>query len=215
MGTCSHVSSGDTRCAHLALRMGVVSNRRRNVPSVRLEAGFSLIELVFVSAIMTVLIGMVVLQIDVSRPVLKGDGAMRVILSQMRTARELAIAQRRYMRITFTAPGQVAILREEVPGPATTTISTTMLEGGVEFMLPGVRDTDDGFGNRTEIDFGSAVNIKFSPDGTLVNQDGQTVNGTVFLGILNEQLSARAVTVMGATGRLRGYRWNGIKWSVV
>ena len=54
--------------------------------------------------------------------------------------------------------------------------------------------------------------MKFSPDGTLVNQDGASANGTAFLAIPNQALSARAVTILGSTGRIRGYKWNGSKW---
>ena len=47
---------------------------------------------------------MAMLQISRTRPALKGDGAMRVLLGQMRTARENAITQRRYVRVTLTNP---------------------------------------------------------------------------------------------------------------
>jgi hypothetical protein len=35
------------------------------------------------------------------------------------------------------------------------------------------------------------------------------------LAIPNIGESARAVTVLGSTGRVRGYRWNGTNWKVV
>jgi hypothetical protein len=37
----------------------------------------------------------------------------------------------------------------------------------------------------------------------------------VFLAIPNAGFSSRAVTVLGATGRVRGYRWIGNQWTVV
>ena len=49
------------------------------------------------------------------RQALTGDGAMRVVLAQMNQARELAITQRRNMRVTFTGSNVVQIMREEVP----------------------------------------------------------------------------------------------------
>ena len=54
--------------------------------------------------------------------------------------------------------------------------------------------------------------MKFGPDGTLVNQDGVTTNGTVFVAVPNLTLTARAVSVLGSTGRVRGYKWNGNSW---
>jgi prepilin-type N-terminal cleavage/methylation domain-containing protein len=185
------------------------SGRRRLARS---AAGFSLIELMMVVALMGILMAIVVLQAEAARPGLKGDGAMRVILGQMRTAQELALAQRRYIQVVFATPNQVTLLREEVPGPALTVLSTTPLEGKMEFMLSAGSDTDDGFGMASAIDFDSATSIKFAPDGTLVNQLGETIDGTVFLALPDSARSARAITVMGATGRIRGYRWDGTVW---
>ena len=84
------------------------------------QAGYSLVETLLVIGIMSVVGGMATMQIAVARPAMKGDSAMRVVMAQMRTARELAITQRRYVRVAFTTPGTVAITREEVPGPSTT-----------------------------------------------------------------------------------------------
>lgn len=182
----------------------------------RSEQGFSLIEMMLVVGIMGVLVTMAVVQFNVAQPTLKGDGAMRVILGQIRTARELAVSERRYMRVTFTNPNQLQILREEVPGPTTVAKGQAILEGNVRFtLISSLADTPDHFGKASAIDFGTATNIKFSPDGTLVNQDGALINGTVFMAIPNVSLSARAITVLGSTGRIRAYRWDGSGWKLV
>ena len=187
----------------------------RQVRPSRFEHGFSMIELLFVVALMGILGTMSVLQIGASRASIRGDGAMRIVISEMRSAREMAIGQRRYMRVVLTNPDKIQIVREEVPGPATTVISTTRLEGGPIFQLMGLDDTPDAFGKASPMDFGTATNIKFTPDGTLVNQNGVTLNGTVFMGILPDVRSARAVTVLGSTGRIRGYRFDGRNWKLV
>jgi hypothetical protein len=49
----------------------------------------------------------------------------------------------------------------------------------------------------------------------MVNQDGSTCNGTVFVGLPGQALSARAATIMGSTGRVRGFRWDGRQWKPV
>ena len=41
----------------------------------------------------------------------------------------------------------------------------------------------------------------------MIDANGLTLNGTVFLNITNLSDSTRAVTVMGTTGRVRGYKW--------
>lgn len=178
--------------------------------------GYSVIELTVVLGIMVVVSVMAGLQIIESKPRLQGDGAMRVVLSQVRAARELAISERRFVRVRFTNGSQVQIVREEVPGPSTTTLSTVGLESGVKFALvSGLPDTPDGFGKATAVDFGAASAVKFTPDGTLVDQDGNGINGSVFLSLAQDTRTARAITVLGNTGRIRAFRWDGRVWKLV
>jgi prepilin-type N-terminal cleavage/methylation domain-containing protein len=188
----------------------------RRLRQTRQQAGFSLTELLVALGIMGSLAAMAMIQLGASQPVIKGDGAMRAVVSQMRNARELAIAQRRNMRLSFTLPGSVMVVREEVPGPATAVMSSALLEGGVDFeLISGVPDTPDGFGNGAPIDFGIVTNMKFTPDGTFVNQNGVATNGTVFLALSTVERSVHAVTIQGSTGRIRGYRWDGMSWKTV
>jgi hypothetical protein len=57
------------------------------------------------------------------------------------------------------------------------------------------------------------VTILFNSDGTLIDQQGRPINGTVFLAVRGgTDRSARAITVLGATGRVRAYRWTGAEW---
>lgn len=170
-------------------------------------------ELMVVVAIAGAVTSMAVIQMSASRMGFKGDGGMRVILSQMNQAREMAITQRRSMRVSFVPPNLMQITREEVPGPTTTVVSSVLMEGGVQFVLvTGVPDSPDAFGNSTAVSFGAATEVKFRPDGTLVNQDGAMLNGSIFTANPTIKLSARAVTVLGSTGRVRGYRWDGRAW---
>ena len=46
--------------------------------------------------------------------------------------------------------------------------------------------------------------MKFTPQGTFVDQDGNILNGIVFVAFPGDQLSARAVAIFGSTGRVRG-----------
>jgi type II secretory pathway pseudopilin PulG len=182
------------------------------------ERGYSVVELIFVMGVMTVLASMAAFQIGQSRPAALGDGALRVVIAQMNAARELAITQRRNMRLTFSN-GKVDIIRENIPG-APTTISSVLFEGGVVFTtVSGLPDTPDGFGNSSAVVFPTAIGtppeVKFSPEGTFINQDGLTLNGSIFVALPNQKMSARAVTIMGTTGRIRGYRWNGGAWKPV
>lgn len=160
---------------------------------------------------------------------------MRVVLSQMNAARELAITQRRNFRVSFTGGNLVKVTREDVAGDTATAPTSILFEGGLTFLtVASLGDTPDGFCNGavTAVSFptakdgadgppdttggaGMPAEVKFTPDGTFVNERGNTLNGTVFVALTKQPTSARAVTVMGSTGRVRGYRWDGHAWRLV
>jgi prepilin-type N-terminal cleavage/methylation domain-containing protein len=198
----------------------------------RSTAGFSLVEMMIVVGLAAVLTGMAVAQISISRQGMTGDGGMRVVLGLMNQARQTAIQQRRYVRVVFTTPNLMQVIEENTttatvacPAATCTTLLSSIFEGNVQLGLVAsvTTDTPDAFGNNaaafnlgtSPVAFGSATITRFAPDGTLVNQNGVFTNGTVFLAIPSTVLSQRAVTVLGATGRVRGYRWLGNQWTVV
>jgi Tfp pilus assembly protein FimT len=190
------------------------------------EAGFSVTEMVIVAGITAVLSGMAVLQVGMAQKSLRGDSGMRALMAQIVQGRENAITQRRNMRMIFDLGNHVEIKRENTIGAIPlTSISSTLFESRVQYVKLITTDTPDMFGNADSsgVNLPTAVSpgpgqppeVKFTPDGRLVNQNGATLNITILVGLPNEPLSQRAVTVMGSTGRVRGYRWNGKAWTLV
>jgi hypothetical protein len=80
------------------------------------------------------------------------------------------------------------------------------------FTSPALPDTPDGFGKATATAFGALTPPMFTTDGSLINSNGDVINGTVFIGVTGDPLSARAVTIFGATGAIRMWKWNGSAW---
>jgi hypothetical protein len=92
-------------------------------------------------------------------------------------------------------------------------MTTVFLEGAMEFrQYPGQGDTGDAFGMAGPIAFGPSVTRLFTSEGSFVTAAGQPLNGTVFLGRINEPKSARAITVFGPTALIKAWRWDGVKW---
>ena len=54
----------------------------------------------------------------------------------------------------------------------------------------------------------NVLNVKFEA----ADANGQPLNGSVYFGLLGQPSSQRAVTILGATGRVRGYKWTGVRW---
>ena len=190
----------------------------------RREQGFSLIELVVVVAVMFIVAAFAIFQSMGSMASYKANAAQDVVFSQLRVARGLAISQRRTVQVwidqTFSGPGgtqqvkyqvQAAAQTAEVPGP----IVAMPLPAPVQFMLePGVPDTPMAFGNAAAVFIGNTSGgpaiMQFNPTGTFTDNTGTAIlNGTIFLGMTGQVSTARAVTIMGGTGRVRQYTWNG------
>lgn len=195
------------------------------------EAGYSLMELMIAMTIASALSAMALLQISNTRDVVKGDAAMRVVLGLLNRAQMTAIQQRKYVEIVFdTTNNQMSLVREDTTS-STSSLVTIGFEGGAKYALisgaSAATDTPDAFGNTAATSFtsqngtfaskiGTTTLAKFAPDGTLVDWNGRTTNGTIFLALANNApMSVRAATILGSTGRIRGYRWNGRNWTRV
>jgi Tfp pilus assembly protein FimT len=190
------------------------------------EAGFSVTEMVIVAGITAVLSGMAVLPVGMAQKSLRGDSGMRALMAQIVQGRENAITQRRNMRMIFDLGNHVEIKRENTIGVIPLiSISSTLFGSRVQYVMLITTDTPDMFGNSDSsgVNLPTAVSpgpgqppeVKFTPDGRLVNQNGATLNVTILVGLPNEPLSQRSVTVLGSTGRIRGYRWDGHAWKLV
>jgi prepilin-type N-terminal cleavage/methylation domain-containing protein len=185
---------------------------RATLPLYAAARGFTLIEMMLVVCVVGIIAAMATFQIGSVRPAMQGDGAMRTVMAELNGAREMAIAQRRFMEIAFVGTNRIRIIRHDLPN-GTTTLRDVALESGVQYgIIPGIADTPDAFGNGSPTSFGAATSIMFSTDGSLIDSGGVPVNGTVFVTIPTVAISFRAVTVQGSTGHVRAYQWTGGQW---
>lgn len=181
------------------------------------ERGFSLIEMMVVVLITMIVAAMALIALAPTRQQVQADAAMVQVASQLRLARETAIEQRRDVLVSFnTGNNTITLTKQNLPA-GSTVLSTIPIQAPAQFMLmPGVPDTPDAFGDKSAIYFegiaGGPVGMGFQSDGTFIDGVGNLVNGTVFLGIQGVPSSARGITILGATGKIRMYRAEGSGW---
>lgn len=203
------------------------TNSKKSKGSAGREAGFTLIEICVVIILMMILSAMAIVGMQPAVQNAKYDAAMREIVTQLRQAREYAIANRRYVQVTFPTVGsrpQVVMTQMNTltpgAGAVNPVISTVTIEGpGTYLVYGGLPDTPDAFGNGGPIYFegligGPVGGMLFQSDGELV--DGLTflpINGSVFMATAGQPTTARAVTVLGTTGRIRGWKSSGASWA--
>ncbi len=175
------------------------------------SAGFTLIELLMVVGVLTVLAAVAVPSLNNTIRDVRSNAALRAAIGQFQNARELAMTARRTVEVQCLGTNRVQVSR--IDSGVTTVVSNLIFENGMEFRtFTGQPDTPDQFGRATAVSFGGATRIFFTTDGSLVDINGVPATGSVFLGVSGMPITSRALTVMGATGRVQGYRWDGLQW---
>lgn len=184
------------------------------------ERGFSLLETLIVIGIIFILSAITMMKSFGTMDSYRANSAMNTVVSQLRVARQLAISQRRRVIVSFDQTNMK--INYQVMAPTTTgtteqngTVVTMPLPNATQFVLEsGPPDTPMGFGNSAAIYIGNLSGgpsiMQFNSTGTFTDITGyNTLNGTIFVGVPNKPTTARAITIMGSTGRVRQYSYIG------
>jgi prepilin-type N-terminal cleavage/methylation domain-containing protein len=193
-----------------------VKNWEAKSKAARGQRGFSLIEMMVAVMIILIVSAIAVTSLKPNLQQARLDAAMREVLDTFRQAREYSIENRRYVQISFPANNQMQITQMNTltpgAGGVNPVLTTVTLAPPLVFNLDGMPDTPDAYGNAGPLVFEGIVNgpvggMVFQSDGEFL--DGTTflpINGSVFLGMPGQQSTARAVTILGTTGRVRGWK---------
>jgi prepilin-type N-terminal cleavage/methylation domain-containing protein len=182
------------------------------------DAGFTLLEIMVVVALMGVLAAMAIMVAPSFTQTARADSGIAQVLDAIRSAREVAISQRRNVELRFIGTNAIQTARVDIGAngqmTGTTVLRTVELENRMKFDLDpdAPDDTPDLFGRTGAISFGASPTRMFTSEGTFVNATGDIMNGTAFMTISGQKNSARAITIMGATALIRAWRWNGREW---
>jgi type II secretory pathway pseudopilin PulG len=198
-----------------------------------------MLEMAIVMAIVFIVSAIAIIELQPTWQQMEANAAMDQVKTVLRQARELSISQRRTIAVQFVGNNQVELFQYQIQytplGAPTQVISTTPfltvpIENHVAFMTFATEtDTPDQFSGTISppggIYFGGVAGgppagMEFQSDGTFTDGNGNPINGTVFLGVANLPPTARAVTVLGNTGRIKSWRatsaWGpgGAGWSL-
>jgi type II secretory pathway pseudopilin PulG len=180
------------------------------------QLGFSLLEGLVVIGIISIIFAMAIISFGNMTPNAKANSAAAQMLYRLRSAREQAIAHRREVQVQFVGTNQLTITELWLAGTPPPPTTYTFEGGAIYTVLPGLPDTPMAFGNSSPVYFenlaGGPPIMKFTTNGSFIDGGNTLVNGTVFLGIPGKNQSARAVTILGATGRVREYHYDGTQW---
>src|SRR6266576_1418407 len=164
----------------------------------RSQRGFSLMEILVGFAIISIILGMTMLNYSTVLPNYKANSAMD--------------------QVQFVGTNQLTVTEIWLVGTAPLPTTVTF-EGGAQYtVFSTVPDLPApyNFGNTGPIYFGGSSSppptMKFSTTGAFIDGGNTLVNGTVFMGIPGKPSTARAISVLGATGRVREYHWDGTQW---
>ncbi|HYR84700.1 MAG TPA: prepilin-type N-terminal cleavage/methylation domain-containing protein [Terriglobia bacterium] len=177
----------------------------------RQDKGFSLVEVTVVVGLIMIGSAVAVVQMRQSAAAIDADKASNMAIAELRYARQVAVDERRTVNVAFVGSNGITVTRQN-GGGSTTLLDSVTLPSGYTFGLPtGVDDTPEAFGNTQPVSFNLGTTGSFLGDGIFVSGAGIVMNGTVFT-IGSGNGSARAVTLTGASGRMKQYYVQGTKW---
>jgi prepilin-type N-terminal cleavage/methylation domain-containing protein len=181
--------------------------------------GFSLIEMMVVVALILIVAAFSVMSIQPALRQGRVTNAYNRTLMTLRQARDVSVAQRQIYFVTFNnavVPNTITITQGST-GIVTATFALPIdvafdVEPGLPISPVVPPTTPHGFGTGAlaiYFDQGVAGGVKntiyFYPDGSAADALGNVNNGIVYIARPGFIDSSRAITLWGATGRLRGW----------
>ena len=202
------------------------STGKELMPS-RKNNGFSLLELMITVSLGLVMCGVTFIYLTPQMNSNHVNSAYDTTLMALRNTRNLAITQSHQYYVNFNPAGfpagtiqvqyQPPIVPPAVAAPPIEQVNTYNIPSDVSFAVQAgfPASPPDGFGTGlTAIDFESTAGVPlpcqcvvFMPDGSAQDSLGNYNSGVVYLTRTGDTIyNSRAVSVWGATGRIRGWR---------
>jgi len=206
-----------------------VTYPRNELMASRNHNGFSLLELMITISIALIMVGVTFVTLQPTLNQNHVNSAYDTTLMALRNTRNLAITQSHEYYVNFNPGGFPAgtIQVEYQPGPVggiaqpLQQVITYSIPTDISFAVQAgfPANAPDGFGTGvTALDFESTAGVPlvppyvvFLPDGSAQDNLGNYCNGVVYLTRTGSPIySSKAITVWGATGRIRGWSLNNV-----
>jgi prepilin-type N-terminal cleavage/methylation domain-containing protein len=177
----------------------------------RSERGYTLTELLIVVAVIGIALGVSIINVIPALRAARVEEAFQTTLMQVRRARQSAVDERRIYILSFVLPGTMTVQRIELDGTITF-LNQSVLPAGVTFRAETGIPTDpaqtpDGFGDGSvAVDFNGGDSVFFQADGSAEDALGRVTNGVVYMAREGSLETSRAISVLGTTGRIKGWK---------
>jgi prepilin-type N-terminal cleavage/methylation domain-containing protein len=187
-----------------------MSKQKPRESELKTTRGFSLIEMILVASILAIGSTFSMLVIGPALQARASEMASRTVSMELRRARQLSVDTRRLLRVTFTAPKTIT-LDQQAPvseGGIWTQLSQLNLPDEMGFEIDGsVTAGPDGFATSEAVNFSGLSQVFFMPDGSAISGSGLISSGVVYVARPAEVETTRAITVFGATGRVKEWQY--------
>ena len=206
-----------------------------NPESRRRDGGFSLIETVIVLAILAVIISLAVPNFLSAQRLMRTAAVSREVATQLKLARQESMSQLRAMTVQYNdQTKQVVVIRHATyclrsgPWPCPILADPNYPNNGVVVRTvpltgSGLAVAELSYGrpsgvpvaalgdntNMTALGAGNTINVTFQPDGSVIDANGNPANFALYQ--YNNRVAsstATAVSVLGAGGRVKIWRYN-------
>lgn len=179
--------------------------------------GFTLLELLITVAISMTMAGVTFMALMPLFNKNHVDAAYDTTLSAISSYRSLAITQTKRYILLFSTPGTITVQYwSGNASPVPVTVATYTLPADIQFAVqpgfpnPGPESLSDGtqavaFNACAAVESGQSCLI-FYPDGSAQDDMGNFNSGVVYLTRPGDMYSSRAVSIIGPSGKIRGWR---------
>jgi prepilin-type N-terminal cleavage/methylation domain-containing protein len=195
----------------------------------RREAGFSLIEIFVVATIIGVLTAIAIPQLAGQRRLIRSAAVPREVMTQLRYARQQAMSQRQSFTFQYNnTTKQIIIIDNNASGATVLNDSSYPNNSGSSVVLTstltlmGLASSEVSYGIPSGLPTGaladgvsrtsltsSKINVTFQPDGSVVDANGNPIDrGLFFYNSKVPNLTAAAISVLGASGRIKLWKYN-------